>query len=210
MATGHHAVHRSAFWPGSDEYRFWHLSHKDSQVHVSHLGPTWVLSAPGRPHVGPMNLAIRTVIALCLSILVRSCRWRHGLLTNTIVRMTSYGIVKSVHQRTWYWLSWHFNPTYLVNQTQKCCAQMSRQQETKITLAWKESRYQYSSHDGSYRLLSYWPVILPIAPLTTDLQAWCESNWYALTPASCFQTKSHSLYVMRINSLRPRDAHMRQ
>ena len=102
MATGHHAVHRSAFWPGSDEYRFWHLSHKDSQVHVSHLGPTWVLSAPGRPHVGPMNLAIRTVIALCLSILVRSCRWRHGLLTNTIVRMTSYGIVKSVYQRTWY------------------------------------------------------------------------------------------------------------
>ena len=31
----------------------------DSKVHVAHMGPTWVLSAPGGPHVGPMNLAIR-------------------------------------------------------------------------------------------------------------------------------------------------------
>ena len=42
----------------------WHL-HKyipDSKVHMAHMGPTWVLSAPGRPHVGPMNLAIRDVL----------------------------------------------------------------------------------------------------------------------------------------------------
>ena len=31
----------------------------DSKVHGANMGPTWVLSAPGRPHVGPMNLAIR-------------------------------------------------------------------------------------------------------------------------------------------------------
>ena len=31
----------------------------DSKVHVANMGPTWVLSAPGGPHVGPMNLAIR-------------------------------------------------------------------------------------------------------------------------------------------------------
>ena len=30
----------------------------DSKVHVAKMGPTWVLSAPDRPHVGPMNLAI--------------------------------------------------------------------------------------------------------------------------------------------------------
>ena len=28
----------------------------------SYMGPTWVLLAPGGPHVGPMNLAIRAVI----------------------------------------------------------------------------------------------------------------------------------------------------
>ena len=32
-----------------------------SKVDVANMGPTWVLSAPGVPHVGPMNLAIRVV-----------------------------------------------------------------------------------------------------------------------------------------------------
>ena len=31
----------------------------DNRDHGANMGPTWVLSAPGRPHVGPMNLAIR-------------------------------------------------------------------------------------------------------------------------------------------------------
>ena len=30
----------------------------DSKDHGANMGPTWVLSAPGGPHVGPMNLAI--------------------------------------------------------------------------------------------------------------------------------------------------------
>ena len=34
----------------------------DSKVHGANKGPTWVLSAPDEPHVGPMNLAIREVI----------------------------------------------------------------------------------------------------------------------------------------------------
>ena len=33
----------------------------DSKVHGANTGPTWVLSAPDGPHVGPMNLAIRDV-----------------------------------------------------------------------------------------------------------------------------------------------------
>ena len=35
------------------------LNTPDSKVHVANMGPTWVLSAPDGPHVGPMNLAIR-------------------------------------------------------------------------------------------------------------------------------------------------------
>ena len=31
----------------------------DSKVHGVNMGPTWVLSAPDWPHVGPMNIAIR-------------------------------------------------------------------------------------------------------------------------------------------------------
>ena len=34
----------------------------DSQVHGANVGPTWVLSAPDGPHVGPMNLAIRNAL----------------------------------------------------------------------------------------------------------------------------------------------------
>ena len=40
----------------------------DSKVHGANTGPTWVLSAPDGPHVGPMNLAIRDNELLCLSI----------------------------------------------------------------------------------------------------------------------------------------------
>ena len=31
----------------------------ESKVHGANMGPTWVLSVPDGPHVGPMNLAIR-------------------------------------------------------------------------------------------------------------------------------------------------------
>ena len=31
----------------------------DNKVHGANMGPTWFLSAPRGPHVGPMNLAIR-------------------------------------------------------------------------------------------------------------------------------------------------------
>ena len=35
------------------------LNIPDINVHGANMGPTWVLSAPDGPHVGPMNLAIR-------------------------------------------------------------------------------------------------------------------------------------------------------
>ena len=35
------------------------LTTPDSKVQGANMGPTWVLSAPDGPHVGPMNLAIR-------------------------------------------------------------------------------------------------------------------------------------------------------
>ena len=37
----------------------------DSKVHGTNMGPTWVLSAPGGNHVGPMNLAIRDGNNMC-------------------------------------------------------------------------------------------------------------------------------------------------
>ena len=34
----------------------------DSKVRGANMGPTWVLSAPGGPFVGPMNFAIRDMV----------------------------------------------------------------------------------------------------------------------------------------------------
>ena len=33
----------------------------DSKVHGANMGPTWVLSAPDGPHVGPRNIAIGVI-----------------------------------------------------------------------------------------------------------------------------------------------------
>ena len=38
-----------------------HPNIPDSKVHGVDIGPTWVLSAPDGPNVGPMNLAIRDI-----------------------------------------------------------------------------------------------------------------------------------------------------
>ena len=37
------------------------LIYPGDRVHGANMGPTWVLTDPDRPHVGPMNLAIRVV-----------------------------------------------------------------------------------------------------------------------------------------------------
>ena len=42
--------------------RFWGFKCPDNKVHGANMGPTWVLSAPDGPHVGPMNLAIRDAL----------------------------------------------------------------------------------------------------------------------------------------------------
>ena len=49
--------------------QFSHQNNPDSKVHGTNMGPTWVLSAPGRPHVSLMNLAIwEILIDPCLQI----------------------------------------------------------------------------------------------------------------------------------------------
>ena len=43
----------------------------DSQVHGANTGPTWVLSAPDGPHVGPMNLVIKVVMLGAAIVLIQ-------------------------------------------------------------------------------------------------------------------------------------------
>ena len=45
---------------------------ENPKVHGANMGPTWVLSAPDGPVVGPMNLAIR--VSICNN---RGCLWEN-------------------------------------------------------------------------------------------------------------------------------------
>ena len=46
--------------PEHDSLNLW--VNPDSKVNGAHMGPTRVLSAPGGPHVAPMNLVIRDIV----------------------------------------------------------------------------------------------------------------------------------------------------
>ena len=43
-----------SLWPSAQYF-------PDGKVHGANMGPTWVLTAPGGPNVGPINFAIRVV-----------------------------------------------------------------------------------------------------------------------------------------------------
>ena len=57
---GHYNIfeHISMCWIGFTQKVLKYRSFSDSKVHGANVGPTWVLSAPGGSHVGPLNLAI--------------------------------------------------------------------------------------------------------------------------------------------------------
>ena len=57
MAPCHYLSH---CWLTINEI-LWHLfkDNSNNKVHGANMGPTWVLSAPDGPHVGPTNLVIR-------------------------------------------------------------------------------------------------------------------------------------------------------
>ena len=48
------------------------LNPPDSEVHGANMGPTWGLSAPDGPHVGPMNLALRALLSIIWDVLLSS------------------------------------------------------------------------------------------------------------------------------------------
>ena len=67
----------------------------DNKVHEANMGHTWVLSAPAGPHVGPMNLAIRDSISICV---LMQCAFikDQGAMTETIY-YKGMDLVTSVH-----------------------------------------------------------------------------------------------------------------
>ena len=81
-------------------------SFHDSKVHGANMGPTWVLSSPGGPHVGPMNLAIWVPISLvsfradslAIALIPKRQPWRIWL--NAIREHTALDITQTKQTQT--------------------------------------------------------------------------------------------------------------
>ena len=63
----------------------WTSSIPDSKVHRANMEPTWVLSAPDGPHIGPMNLVIRGMLcfAIATPAMLGACRYMYKWLEIT-------------------------------------------------------------------------------------------------------------------------------
>ena len=76
----------------------------DNKVHGAHMGPTWVLSAPGGPHVGPMNLAIRVVSEWKYPYFIPRCTSPTDIEHSTL--LGPHGFITEFHKvRTVKWIA---------------------------------------------------------------------------------------------------------
>ena len=75
----------------------------NSKVHVANIGPTWVLSAPDGPQVGPMNLTIMEYLRNMLTFLVLRLEY-YGISTWILWLLIPWWLLSPGHQQPWYWL----------------------------------------------------------------------------------------------------------
>ena len=77
----------------------WWRTFPDIKVHGANMGPTWILSAPDGPRVGPMNLAFSVVscqnfpynnVALLISTMTHTPIKPETWLNNTLLAMEIY------------------------------------------------------------------------------------------------------------------------
>ena len=81
----------------------WQKGIPDSKVHGTNMGPTWVQSAPGGPHVGPMNLAIRDYVDI------------DNIFTNVyMIFLLMHCLLKCKADISRYWITfkWQVNPLH--------------------------------------------------------------------------------------------------
>ena len=87
----------------------WHSAGTpDSKVHGANMLPTWFLSAPDGPHVGPMNLAIR----YCIEILPCGRQWlltQGGWDKMAAIFLTTFSSAFSWMKSFVFWLRFHWS-----------------------------------------------------------------------------------------------------
>ena len=73
----------------------------DNKVHGANIRPTWVLSAPDGPHVGPMSLAIRECLPgsiSCKASVSTTVRWKEHY--NDVIWASKYRQINCLFKST--------------------------------------------------------------------------------------------------------------
>ena len=72
----------------------WNQVYSDNNIHGVNMGPTWDLSAPDGPHVGPMNLAFWGYIkeASVASVKLIEAEWRIYASVNLVIIDSDNGL----------------------------------------------------------------------------------------------------------------------
>ena len=110
-------------WREKQAYRAYLI---DSKVHVVNMGPTWVLSVPGGPHVGPMSFAIRVITSHIImgGVIISRCP-RYMLLASKSACVhccLNVGVHKGVWLCPWLFLVVVLDPCVLVAGQMPLCA----------------------------------------------------------------------------------------
>ena len=78
----------------------------DNKVHVANMGPTWGLSAPDWPYVGPMNLVIRFVPLISVTEWEEYCRVEVFVWAYSSSRQCVGGVYYNTSQSSAFSSSW--------------------------------------------------------------------------------------------------------
>ena len=143
----------------------------DSNVHGANIGPTWVLSAPDGPHVGPMNLAI--------NVCRRSNRvnWLYGSLASsaqvTMLKLRQFGD-NFKHLLLHHLLLFHYCGIIMIDKTLIHCTSISVFVASLTT--WRLT--------PALGFATMTPILIPISK-TTSMGAMGPEPFYVyLTPAT--------------------------
>ena len=91
-------LYESSMTPLSVRSVGWKLvpNNPDNKVHGANMGPTWVLSAPDGPHVGPVNLASMGINGTCSILANEIPRMMHLFIKSLTHCLISFKIVPLV------------------------------------------------------------------------------------------------------------------
>ena len=155
----------------------------DSKVHGAKMGPSWGLSAPGGPNVGPINLVIR---ALTVNYLHISWNVQYIDITVTSIAYTLHIAAIETHATApnycaynWWWNDWHWACTGYI--TMMCTIFMYKWSDFNSTMElWKNYNCIYCKFDVTINKPHDKPMIsnviwyeFNIHWIELILQLWC-------------------------------------